>query len=56
MKLTKAQREQLRLKYDGRCAYCGCQLPERWHADDFEPCIRDLKHVDAPNGGDYAAQ
>ncbi|PTE00835.1 HNH endonuclease [Pandoraea apista] len=51
MKLTKAQREQLRLKYDGRCAYCGCQLPERWHADHFEPCIRDLKRVDTSNGG-----
>lgn len=51
MKLTKAQREQLRLKYDGHCAYCGCELPERWHADHFEPCIRDLKFVDGKNGG-----
>lgn len=35
MKLSKADREQVRLKYDGRCAYCGHPLPERWHADHF---------------------
>lgn len=40
MKLNKKQREELRRKYDGKCAYCGCDLPDRWHADHFEPVIR----------------
>lgn len=33
MKLNKAQREQVRMKFGGLCAYCGHPLPERWHAD-----------------------
>lgn len=41
MKLTKAQREALRMKYDGKCAYCGCNLPDRWHADHFEAVYRE---------------
>ena len=28
MALTKKQREKLRMKFGGRCAYCGCELPE----------------------------
>lgn len=35
MKLTKQQRAELRNKYDGRCAYCGDLLSDRWHADHF---------------------
>lgn len=42
MKLTKTQREQVRQMFDGRCAYCGEPLPERWHVDHVEPVIRDL--------------
>jgi 5-methylcytosine-specific restriction endonuclease McrA len=41
VKLTKAQRELIRQKYDGRCAYCGQQLGVRWHADHFEPIRRN---------------
>lgn len=37
---TKAQREALRLKFGGRCAYCGNELGKRWHADHREPVIR----------------
>lgn len=33
MKLTKSQRETLKQKYDGHCAYCGCELGDKWHAD-----------------------
>lgn len=43
MRLTKAQREQLRMKFDGKCAYCGQPLPERWHADHVLPVVRELK-------------
>lgn len=41
MRLTKKQRAELREKYGGRCAYCGVELGERWHADHFEPVIRN---------------
>jgi len=41
MKLSKADREIVRLKFDGLCAYCGCSLPERWHADHLEAVIRN---------------
>jgi len=37
---TKAQRETLRQKFGGRCAYCGNELGRAMHADHFEPCIR----------------
>lgn len=36
---TKAQREALRGKFGGRCAYCGGDLV-KMHADHLEPCIR----------------
>ncbi|MES1842645.1 hypothetical protein ABUT89_26860, partial [Escherichia coli] len=33
-KISKIQRAELRMKFGGRCAYCGCKLPEKgWHAD-----------------------
>ncbi|HVT82269.1 MAG TPA: HNH endonuclease signature motif containing protein [Phycisphaerae bacterium] len=41
MRLKKSDREQLRMKFGGRCAYCGIVLPERgWHADHVEPVMR----------------
>lgn len=48
MKLTKVQRESLRMKFGGKCAYCGCDLPERWHADHLEAVYREWWK---PNGG-----
>lgn len=45
MKLTKAQRAELREKFGGRCAYCGCELGDRWHADHFEAVGRRLRFV-----------
>lgn len=47
LKITKKQREELRQKYDGRCAYCGIILPKRWHADHLIPIRR---------GSDYKAE
>lgn len=41
MALTKLQRNTLRAKFDGRCAYCGCSLGVRWHADHIEPIVRN---------------
>ncbi|MCX0499711.1 HNH endonuclease [Erwinia billingiae] len=41
MKLTKKQRDVLRMKFGGRCAYCGCNLPDKgWHADHVEAALR----------------
>lgn len=45
MALNKAQREQLRVKFDSRCAYCGEPLPKNWHADHLEPVQRVDKYV-----------
>lgn len=41
MKLNKQQREQLKQKFGGLCAYCGDLLPDRWHADHIEPIVRN---------------
>ena len=42
MKLTRQQRSELRMKFGGRCAYCGCELPEKgWHADHVEAVQRE---------------
>lgn len=54
MKLTKAEREKVRVMFGGRCAYCGSELGERWHADHVEPIRRDFHYVRGkgfvPNG------
>ena len=50
MHLTKAQRETVRQMFDGRCAYCGEPLPDRWHADHVEPVIRALLTKRAADG------
>lgn len=42
MKLTEAQREELKQKYAGHCAYCGCVLSDKWHADHLEAVVRDI--------------
>jgi len=50
MKLTPTQREEIRKKYGGRCAYCGCELGQRWHADHLWPVQRDYEWVRDENG------
>lgn len=46
MTLTKKQRQIVWNKSGGKCWYCGCDLPEKgWHADHFEPVIRELELV-----------
>jgi 5-methylcytosine-specific restriction endonuclease McrA len=46
MKLSASERQQLRHKFGGRCAYCGCVLNEKgWHADHVEPVLREMKYV-----------
>ena len=38
--MTKLQREQVRAKFGGRCAYCGHPLGQRWHVDHLDPVCR----------------
>lgn len=45
MKLKKAERELVRLKFGGHCAYCGTVLGNRWHADHLEAVERVIKYV-----------
>lgn len=45
MRLTKAEREQLRGMFNGRCAYCGADLGERWHADHVESVGRNCQLI-----------
>jgi hypothetical protein len=41
MKLTKKEREIVRLKSNGKCWYCGNALPLKgWHVDHFKPVYR----------------
>ncbi len=42
MKLTPKQRSLLRMKFGGRCAYCGSELAEKWHADHVKPVLRHM--------------
>ena len=43
MALTKKQRAELKMKFGGRCAYCGCELGDKWHADHVKPVFRFYK-------------
>ena len=45
MALKKKERESLKQKYGGRCAYCGEVLGDKWHADHIEPIVRNDFYV-----------
>jgi 5-methylcytosine-specific restriction endonuclease McrA len=45
MNLTPTQREDVRLMYGARCAYCGNKLGQKWHADHVAPVQREGKWV-----------
>lgn len=45
MRLSKVQRETLRMMFGGRCAYCGIELTDKWHADHVEPVYRQPGYV-----------
>ena len=36
-------------KYNGHCAYCGCELKKGWHMDHAYPVERKMKNI----GGHY---
>jgi len=37
------KREKVYNKFNGKCAYCGCDLQKGWHIDHIEPMISDLR-------------
>ena len=50
--ITKKQRAELRMKFGGRCAYCGCELPEKgWHADHVEAALRKWEFGERQSNG-----
>lgn len=40
MRLKKHEREKLKKKYGGHCAYCGIKLGDKWDADHLKPITR----------------
>ena len=34
--MKKIERELIFNKYNGKCAYCGCELKKGWHIDHIE--------------------
>lgn len=42
MALTKKQRAELRMKFGGKCAYCGCELGNKFHADHVVAVRRNI--------------
>jgi len=43
MAVSKKNREIIYNKYDGKCAYCGCDLQKGWHVDELLPVRRNMK-------------
>ena len=39
--MKKTDREIVRQKFGGRCAYCGEHLRAKWHVDHLLPIVRD---------------
>lgn len=52
MRLSREQRKAVYAMFGGRCAYCGADLGERWHADHLAPIFRDWDSPPARAGAD----
>lgn len=39
--MNKALRQKVKAKFGGKCAYCGCDLGDKWHVDHLDPIIRN---------------
>ena len=50
MKLNPKQREEIRMMFGGRCAYCGVPLTSRWCTDHVEPIYRRSKWMHTETG------
>lgn len=56
VKLSKIEREEVKMKFGGRCAYCGTPLTDKWHVDHLEPVQRDFEWVRHPEKGFLVAK
>lgn len=43
--MKKADRELIKNKFGGKCAYCGDPLKKGWHVDELLPVIRKRKWI-----------
>ncbi len=48
--MKKQDREIVYKKYNGRCAYCGCELQKGWHVDELLPVRRGWRWKRDENG------
>lgn len=46
----KPNRKAVYDKYNGRCAYCGCELQKGWHVDEILPVVRSQRYIKDGNG------
>jgi hypothetical protein len=44
MKISTAKREEIRMMFGGRCAYCGCELVAGWHVDHVKAVGHDFDY------------
>jgi len=43
--MKKSERQLIFQKYNGKCAYCGCELMKGWHVDELLPVLRYEKYL-----------
>ncbi len=48
--MKKKDRQLIFDKYNGKCAYCGCDLEKGWHVDEIEPIRRGWEYKTDENG------
>ena len=46
--MNKTERELVFNKYEGKCAYCGCELSKGWHVDHIKPIVRNFIGCEKP--------
>lgn len=47
--ISKKQRQEIAKKTNGKCGYCGIDLPDRWHVDHIEPFARQASKCELDN-------
>lgn len=45
MAVNKKNRLIIFNKFDGKCAYCGCDLTKGWHVDEVLPIVRSTRYI-----------
>ena len=50
--IPKSVRKLVYAKYNGHCAYCGCEIPEKGFNVDHFHCIRNYEYTEEFTGKD----